>query len=99
MRIVVLWVVIVSLSFSALHDLFLYSNDTTSTPQSSLCMADDHCCEVSQNCELHNLLHFIAIVHVDALAFHPLLTSKLLASHRLLRVSTYYQTLYRPPIV
>ncbi|MEA2029070.1 MAG: hypothetical protein U9N49_08855 [Campylobacterota bacterium] len=95
MRLVVLWVVIASLSFSSMHDLFLYSTHTSS----QTCMVDDApSCDASASCEVHNLLHFVAIVDLDAIAFHPLEVSSLSFHKRTLNLSTYYQNLYRPPI-
>jgi len=98
MRSWILWTVIVTLSFSSLHDLFLYSTHTT-TPSSVSCPSKDTThCETTQNCEIHNLLHFVAIVDLKSLAFDPFETLILETYYKLPTLSNYYQNLYRPPI-
>jgi|GEM_PF-1898317 len=95
MRIVILWVVIFSLSFSSMHDLFLSSTHSSA----QVCKASvSDVCEASANCEVHNLLHFIAIMDRDVLAFHPVEVNALTFVKKTPNLSPPYQNLYRPPI-
>jgi len=96
MRIVILWTVILSLSFSSMHDLFLSSTHSSA----QICKVDvSDVCDASASCEIHNLLHFVAIIKGDALAFYPIEVNILSITRTTPHLSPPYQNLYRPPIV
>ncbi|MBN2824189.1 MAG: hypothetical protein JXQ76_02610 [Campylobacterales bacterium] len=98
MRMITLWIVIISLSFATLHDLFV-NLEPTSTKSASICMADSTTpCDRVASCEVHNLLHFVAILDRVVVAFHPIHVSSLPFAKTTPHLSTHYQTLYRPPI-
>jgi len=98
MRLLTLWVVLVSLAFSSAHDLLLSPLDAK---EINIILDDPikHSSDSSSMGEVHNLLHFVAICSLDTPTHEYWLSAKHLSLTALPATPPQIENSYKPPIV
>jgi len=99
MKFVVVWAVLFVLSFSTLHDIFLSTIDNKDPKISHFVMDSDPLLQYTEINEVHNLLHFIAILDFDQVSLNILSHFTLLSEQKLPSTAPVIETSYKPPIV
>ena len=87
------------LSFSALHDIFISAVDTKHPNISHYIMENDTLPQCTQINEVHNLLHFIAILDFSHISFAISKNFTLLSEQTLPNTAPDIENSYKPPIV
>jgi len=97
MKLIGVWVLLFVLSFSALHDIFISTLDKHPTISYDI-IKSDQLSQYTQICEVHNLLHFIAILDFSQISFAISKNFTRLSEQVFPSTAPYIENSYKPPI-
>jgi hypothetical protein len=98
MKLIGVWVLLFVLSFSALHDIFISTLDEQHPTISHDIIKSDQLSQYTPICEVHNLLHFIAILDFSQISFAISKNFTRLSEQVFPSTSPYIENSYKPPI-
>ncbi len=99
MKSVGIGVLLFVLSFSTLHDIFISTIDNKHPNISHFVVDNDPLLQCTEINEIHNLLHFIAILDFDQISLNLLPHFALLSEQKLPNTAPIIESSYKPPIV